>query len=32
MNALLIALQFLTRLPVPATDYNPADWQASIYW
>ncbi|MEN8671003.1 MAG: adenosylcobinamide-GDP ribazoletransferase [Ketobacter sp.] len=32
MNALLIALQFLTRLPVPATDYNPADSQASIYW
>ena len=32
MNALKIALQFLTRLPVSNTDYNDADVKASIYW
>ena len=32
MNALLIALQFLTRLPTGKADYNDADVKASIYW
>lgn len=32
MNALKIALQFLTRLPVTHADYNDADVKASIYW
>ena len=32
MNALKIALQFMTRLPTGATDYNDADVKASIYW
>lgn len=32
MNALLIAMQFLTRLPSGKADYNDADVKASIYW
>lgn len=32
MNALKIALQFLTRLPVGQADYNDRDSKASIYW
>ena len=32
MNALKIALQFLTRLPVAQADYNEADLKASLYW
>ena len=32
MNALLIAIQFLTRLPTGKADYNDKDVKASIYW
>jgi len=32
MNALKIALQFLTRLPVRSATYDDADVKASIYW
>ncbi len=32
MNALLIALQFLTRIPVPVRDYTPEQMRDSLYW
>jgi adenosylcobinamide-GDP ribazoletransferase len=32
MNALMIALQFLTRFPISQVDYNDHDMKQSIYW
>lgn len=32
MNTLIIALQFLTRLPLPKAQYDPAAVKTSIYW
>ena len=32
MKSLLIALQFLTRIPVPVKDCTPEQIRASVYW